>query len=221
MEKRKQIKAQEGSFLTLLVCLTLLAVVNPFTDVYHDPIIPDIFTSIVLFAGLWSLYHNKKVMWLGLLLLLPALAGRWCYLYWQNTELIFLSSASTAAFMLFNCYAILLYILRQRQPRPDTVYGGICIYLFLGFLWSELYVITELFTPGSFSLTQEGLSLTAIKSELNYFSFVTLATLGYGEITPMSNMARTLAVIEAVTGQMFVAVFIARLVGFHLVRPED
>ncbi len=58
-----------------------------------------------------------------------------------------------------------------------------------------------------------------MKRELNYFSFVTLATLGYGEITPVSALARTLAILEAVIGQMFVAVFIARLVGFHFSAP--
>lgn len=221
MEKQSHIKHQEGSFLTLLVCLAALALANPFTEAHRDPIIPDLVTSAVLFAGLWSLFHNKKVLWLGILLLLPAMAGRWCYAYWHNSELMILSSASTAAFMLFNCYVIFMYILRQREPRPDTIYGGICIYLFLGFLWSELYVLTELFNPGSFSMTQETFSLTEIKGELNYFSFVTLATLGYGEITPKGDMARTLAVIEAVTGQMFVAIFIARLVGFHMGRTDE
>lgn len=220
MDKSAQTKVQNSSYLTLLVCLIGLAVVNPFTESSRDPMVTDVVTSMVLFAGLWSIYHNKKVVWVAAILLLPAFAGRWCYMYWHSEELVFISAASTAAFMLFNCYAILTYILHQREPRPDTIYGGICIYLFLGFLWCELYVITELLNPGAFSMTQEGLSPTAIRGELNYFSFVTLATLGYGEITPVSDMARTLAVIEAVVGQMFVAVYIARLVGFHLVAKE-
>lgn len=214
-------KEQTGSFLTLLLCLIGLMLAAPFTGSRQDPLLAHLVTSAVLFAGLWSLFHRRKVLAVGVLLFLPSLAARWSYIYWPRDLFLYAMSIGTALFMLFNAYAIFTYILHQRKPRPDTIYGGICIYFFLGFLWAELYALTELVVPGSFSFTVEGLSLASIKAELSYFSFVTLATLGYGEVTPVSDMARTLAVMEAVVGQMFVAVFIARLVGFHLVGSPE
>ena len=210
---------QTGSYLTLLLCLAGLMLVAPFAESHHNTLIVDIANSVVFFAGIWSLFHNRKVMWVGLLLFFPTITARWCYMYWPQEYFLYMISLGTALFMLFNSYAIFTYILHQQKPRPDTIYGGICIYFFLGFLWSELYVLTELFAPGSFSVSAAGLSLASMKAELSYFSFVTLATLGYGEISPVGDMARTLAVMEAVVGQMFVAVFIARLVGFHLAGP--
>ena len=209
-----------GSFLTLLLCLTGLMLAAPFAETWHSPVLVDGVTTVVFFAGMWSLLHNKNVLWLGLITLLPAIISRWMYLYSPSELLLYISSTSTAVFMMFNALALIAYILKQDEPHPDTIYGGICVYLFLGFLWGELFLLTELAAPGSFSLNIENLNYSTIKADLTYFSFVTLATLGYGEITPVGNMARTLAIIEAVLGQMFVAVFIARLVGFHMGPPR-
>ncbi len=215
----KKNKEQTGSYLTLLLCLMGLMLAAPFAGARDDTLVVDLVTSVVLFAGIWSLFHNRTILWAGLLIFFPTIAARWCYTYWPQEGFLYATTLGTALFMLFNAYAIFVYILHQKKPRPDTIYGGVCIYFFLGFLWSELYVLTELYAPGSFAISSEGLSLLSMKAELSYFSFVTLATLGYGEITPVGDMARTLAVMEAVVGQMFVAVFIARLVGFHLVAP--
>ena len=221
LKNKKKKDEQTGSFLALLLCLLGLMLVAPFAESHRNTLVVDMVTSVVLFAGIWSLFHNRKVLWVGLLIFFPTITARWCYSYWPQEAFLYATSLGTALFMLFNAYAIFIYILHQKKPRPDTIYGGVCIYFFLGFLWAELYILTELYAPGSFSIASEELSLLSVKAELAYFSFVTLATLGYGEITPVGDMARTLAVMEAVVGQMFVAVFIARLVGFHLAAPSQ
>ncbi|WP_153305799.1 potassium channel family protein [Desulfogranum mediterraneum] len=212
-------REQSGSFLTLLLCLLILILVSPFAESHQRPILVDLVYSAVFFAGIWSLFHNRKILLVGLLILLPASVLRWWYLYWPQEGLLLFSSASSAAFMLFNAYALFHYIMHQRKPRPDTIYGGVCIYLFLAFLWAELYVMVELLAPGSFALGEQVDTIQSLRAELGYFSFVTLTTLGFGEITPTGNMARTLTILEALVGQMFVAIFVARLVGFHLSGP--
>ncbi len=210
-------KKVSGSFLALLVCLVCLMLANPIAEAWQRPLAVDVATTIVFFVGIWTLLQNRIVFRLGIIAILPAIVSRWFYMYQPEEILLYISSISTAGFMAFNAYALLVYILNQQEPQPDTIYGGICVYLLLGYLWSDLYAITELFSPGSFSFSAGELTLVSMKGELNYFSFVTLATLGYGEITPVSALARTLAILEAVIGQMFVAVFIARLVGFHFI----
>ena len=105
----------------------------------------------------------------------------------------------------------------------DTVLGGVCIYLLLGVLFTEIFQFIEAAAPGSFALGGQPLEL---EQDLGahyerypaalYFSFVTLTTLGYGDITPVSPEARVLAITEAVIGQLYIAIFVARLVGLHL-----
>lgn len=100
--------------------------------------------------------------------------------------------------------------------------GAIVAYLLIGLQWSLIYGYIEHVHPGSFSIPANMLSqgsaqiAAAPVSVLLYFSFVTLATLGYGDITPISAVARTFAWFEAIVGQLYIAVTIARLVGMDV-----
>ena len=86
------------------------------------------------------------------------------------------------------------------------------VYFLIGFLWSFLYIVVTISDPGSISFPDSEL----IPGEIFYFSFVTLTTLGYGDITPESMMARNLTIIEATIGQIYLTVLVARLVGLHI-----
>ena len=99
--------------------------------------------------------------------------------------------------------------MKAEHVTPDLVFGAVAAYLLLGICWGGLYTLIEKIQPGSFSFG-EGLSEA---SSLFYYSFVTLTTLGYGDILPLSKIARTAAYLEAVTGVMFTAILIAGLVG--------
>ena len=112
-----------------------------------------------------------------------------------------------------------LYLFRCRQVDISLVRLAICLYLLLGVFFTSLYLLTEVLAPGSFRLglnTQHHLwSLSywlQLHKQLSYFSFVTLTTLGYGDITPANETAGTLAVAEAMVGQLFIAVVLARTV---------
>ena len=94
----------------------------------------------------------------------------------------------------------------------DTFLGGISIYFLLGYLWACMFILIESFNPQAFT--------TISRIELLYFSFTTITTLGYGDITPQSELAMVLATLEAIVGQMYVTIFIARLVGLHIVSQK-
>ena len=105
------------------------------------------------------------------------------------------------------------------SARPltfDSVLGAVCGYLFLGLGWAVLYSVIEGFRPGSFEvaprLVTGGDPARPLPQVLTYYSFVTLTTVGYGDISPVSPAARTLAWVEAVTGQFYLAVIVAGLV---------
>lgn len=101
----------------------------------------------------------------------------------------------------------------------DKIRGAICVYLLIGFAWTFGYGIIELINPGSFSGLAEIDANNHVGRimQLRYFSFATMTTLGYGDILPRSPVARTLATLEAITGQIYLTVLIARLVGLHIV----
>lgn len=112
------------------------------------------------------------------------------------------------------------YVISQKNIDRNIIIGSICIYLLLGLIWSFVYMLIELVYPHSFSgiYGTESISVSSISevfSQLFYYSYVTLTTLGYGSISPQSIIASSLASMEAIVGQLFIAIFIARLVGLH------
>jgi hypothetical protein len=118
---------------------------------------------------------------------------------------------------------ILKDVLRRGQISADKIYGAICVYLLIGFAWTFGYGIIELLNRGSFSGLAEIDANDHVGRimQLQYFSFATLTTLGFGDILPRAPVARTLATLEAVTGQIYLTVLIARLVGLHIVHASS
>lgn len=108
---------------------------------------------------------------------------------------------------------ILRGIARTRQVTMDTVRGGICVYLLLGYFWAVLYGIVETLDPNAFS---SPLLVDNSATKMIYYSFVTLTTLGFGDVVPVSRMASTLTILEALVGQLYPTIFIAILVGSYL-----
>ncbi len=103
-------------------------------------------------------------------------------------------------------------IFGSKKVNSDTIQGGISVFFLIGFFWTLLYQIVYLFDPNAFSQPIE--TIDAFNS-MFYFSFTTLTTLGYGDISPVSDLARTLANLEAVVGVMYPAIYIARVVGLY------
>ena len=117
--------------------------------------------------------------------------------------------------------SILKYVLRRGHVTADKIYAAICVYLLIGYAWAFAYSAMEQLNPGSFSASNEPIAMhvyAARSPQMGYFSFVTLTTCGYGDIIPRSQAARTFAVLEAVMGQMYLAILVARLVGLRIVH---
>lgn len=124
-------------------------------------------------------------------------------------------NAAMLAFLLLVALTVLGDVLRQSRVTADGVAAACCVYLFAGLGWGNAYRLVELARPGSFSTDVTG------SFGLVYFSFMTLTTTGYGDISPVSVSARSLAVLESVIGQLYLAVLVARLVGLHIAHPHD
>ena len=125
-------------------------------------------------------------------------------------------------FLLLVTGTIFLDVLKNRQVAMNAVFGACCVYLLMGLTWSSFYSVLEWAYPGSFkldpaSVTTTGADWGSVNSQLTYFSLVTLATVGYGDIIPESRPARVLSALEGLIGQLFLAVIIARLVALEIV----
>jgi len=115
-------------------------------------------------------------------------------------------------FSVFLSLSIILLIKKMflsNEITFDTIVGGICVYLLLGYLWSIFYMVIFLFDQAAF--------VSNLNEPINffYFSFTTFTTLGYGDIYPVNKFAKVLTSLEAITGQLYLAVFIARIVGMY------
>ena len=130
-----------------------------------------------------------------------------------------LALAVTAASIVYCIYCVLRYVLQANSITHDQIYAGMCVYLMLGFAFGCVYYLIAMLNPGGFAVNSAKLDVN--NPDLMYFSFVTLATLGYGDITPVANAARALAEVEAVAGTLYMAVFMARLVSLAGTTTRD
>jgi len=174
----------------------------------------DIFLSIILFASIYAVSEKRGTTLVAFLLALPKFGTTWGLSFYTHPLLYLFDSIFGIVFISYIIVLILKHIFKQYNVTLETIYGAIVVYILIGLMWIFLYSLTELLHPGSFSLA--AVLDPESKKALYFFSFVTLTTLGYGDITPVSAPARSLAMLEAVVGQMYIAVLIARLVGMHI-----
>ena len=134
-----------------------------------------------------------------------------------------LSAVALSIRAFFFCYAVAVivsHILRAQKVTAHMLAGAACAYVLTGITWANFYEILEILQPGSFDIPTAFLLQPQGDPgmALQYFSFTTLTTVGYGDIHPSNIRAAGLAIGEAIVGQLYVAIMIARLVSLHLVQ---
>lgn len=203
-------------FQTLLIFLLTLVAVMPF---FNRMLLVDLATTAVLITAASSAGTNRKLFITCLVLAILAIIAMWAAHLRAGRTLLLIAKCLEFTFFLLITIMILRNVFSATVITGETVAGAVCAYLMIGLMWANVYVILETVMPGSFAGPGEGnllnktLPLRMGLSHFNYFSFVTLSTLGYGDITPMSLPARNLSALEAIIGQLYLAVLIARLVG--------
>src|SRR5207237_400676 len=172
--------------------------------------------SLVLVAGVLAVAERKRTLIIAIVLAFPAIVGRWINHFRPDLipPVVFLVSG--LILIAFVVGHLLRYILRAPSVNTEVLCASISAYLMLGLIWTMAYWLVDQLTPGAFAFnTTTGTKETMEGFNAFYFSFVTLSTVGYGDITPVSKVARMLAATEAMTGLLYVAVLIARLVGLY------
>jgi hypothetical protein len=124
------------------------------------------------------------------------------------------------AFLMLATFASVKQIAVHNVMSPNRIVGAICVYLLLGVIWSVLYALLEFALPGSFAgiAAQGGSSWTP---DWIYYSFVTLTTVGYGDMLPLTYSARALSYMETIFGQFYIAILVAGLVSAYLASKQE
>ena len=205
----------------LLAAQILLSFVSPlFSSYSYSRSIIDIAISVVFFTAIYVVSNSRKHFMIGMLLMLPTLLLIWGVNFSGNETLEFIPLIGSVLFFCYIAGLILVDIFRSEMVTLDIIAAGITVYLFFGNICGFIYAIIGHVDPNAFNIpaataTYLGDNLANLSSAM-YFSFVTLTTLGYGDITPVNDFARSLAFLEAAMGQIYLTVLIASLVGIHI-----
>jgi hypothetical protein len=201
------------STVKLLLALILLFAVTPFVEILpNGDFVESGLVTLVMIASLLAVGHEPRVLLTAALLIVPAIAAKWLNHFFPSFVLPHYFLGFGIAFFGFTIYRILRFILQTTHVDTEVLSAGIVVYLMLGLVWTLAYLLLAQLTPGSFLFALAG-SRGMDAFNAFYFSFSTLTTLGFGDITPVSRVARTLSIMETVTGTLYVAILISRLVG--------
>ena len=210
----------QGNFFYLLVSLLLLLLLAPlFEGTFLGLIVVDIAYAAVLLSAVYAVSEKKHLSTLALVLVVPIIVGRWSNYFLNNDSFTLVVNSLTLAFFVFMVCAVLSHVLKNEEVTADKIYGALSVYLLIGVTWASLFTVIEGIRPQSFLIAGvQGASIGEMSRHFTYYSFVTLTTLGYGDITPLTPTAKAFSYVEAVFGQIYLAVLIARLVGLHIAQ---
>jgi hypothetical protein len=173
----------------------------------------DIGFSIMLLSGVAIAWGQRKVFVATSIVAGISLVVRWVAWFHHTPTLSLWSDWWSLAAVAAIAGVLLSQIFLPGRVTHLRIQGAIAVYLLFGVAWAHAYHIAALLVPGSFA----GPAEIGNVSSWAYYSFVTLTTVGYGDITPVTQVARTLSVGEALAGQLYLAVLIARLVAMEIV----
>lgn len=171
--------------------------------------------NATLLTGIFSLQESRRLFLTGVVL--AVIITMLSIVNALNPSLL-LQLWGLAIILVFFVVSITLaltHLFSSGSISLSRITGGVCIYLMLGITWAILYVYLYRYVPGVFMGLPPS-DETVVLWDLIYFSFVTMSTLGYGDITPVGSMARTLAYMQAVTGQLYIAILIGAMVGSYV-----
>jgi voltage-gated potassium channel len=171
--------------------------------------------SGVLMSSLYLVATGPKQLIIGALLAIPTLGLNWTRGLLELPGQLYIINLLHLVFFGYVVIVMLRYIFSTQRVTLDMIFAALCTYLIIGLAWMFIYSCIELRLPGSFSSITANNYQTQLHDFL-YYSFVTLSTLGYGDVTPLNDFAKSWAIIEAVIGQFYLAVVLARLVGLQI-----
>lgn len=200
-----------------LAALVLLFIAAPFASLIENgKMLESVLLTLVMISAVLAVGRRRRVLWVAVLMVTPTVLGKWLNHFLPDTVSQQWFLVCILIFTAFIIFQMMQFILQAPRVNSEVLCAGIATYLLLGLLWSFAYMLVALlvdkafYFDGRIEAVKDMTSFTSV-----YFSFITLTTVGYGDITPVANVARMLAAAEAMTGTIYIAVFISRLVALY------
>ncbi len=181
----------------------------------------DILFYLLLAAAALSVRHSRFFK-LAIILGIGATIGEFVSYFSDRIVIQLIAHFISCAYLALVTLIIAASVTRQRNISADTVMGGLCVYVLIGIFWTILFVDLQLMHPGSFDFGVHGRDpgMAATYQLLMYYSYVTLMTIGYGDVIAVSSMAQTLTIMEGLIGQFYLIFFMATLVGLYIQKRQ-
>ena len=217
---------RRGRFVLLLLSAAALLASQPVLETFDLPLLR-ILLAVLFLSGVNAVSQNRRdVLVVAVLAVATTLASSGASVT-QWRSFLFAEHVGCILFGVFTAGVVLRHVLRDAQVTADTLCGAIGAYLLIGWTFAVIYSLLELQNPQAIDYGAEEAAMSFLEigrgrfSSFLYFSFVTLSTLGYGAILPVTRAARTVAYSEAIVGQLYLAILVARLVGMTISSRPD
>jgi hypothetical protein len=222
----KLVRQISNSFTFVLVTLIWMLLIVPLDSDRQtgegSGWVFSIVLRLVLLACVFRIYQRPRERIVPLILILPGLVGYGIGVLTGDMVVRFAALSFDMLFLIYVTIGLTAHFAKLKEVNFDVFAGAVSVYMLIAVIFAVAFSLTESFQAGSFSLPDhlQGGALGNHFDSLFYFSFVTLTTLGYGDIAPVSDTARTLVIVEAIIGQLFIGGLIGRLVGLSMSKPK-
>lgn len=210
----KLLRSEERLLILLCLLLGLLVLVPILNRFVAARIFLDIFLTAIVASMVYAITLKKSHFIAGLFPAIAMLGSLWLQYSSPNKTIAAIGMIAGVLFATVVIANILGFMLKSKEVNREIIYAAILLYLLAALMWAFLYTFLELVDPASFNIDlsePQGYLLV-----FQYYSFVTITTLGYGDITPVTEVAKAFSVLEAVVGQLYLVVAVAWLVGMHV-----
>ena len=214
---------EKTNFSYLLVALLIFLFGVPLTDDLTGlpgPLVRLLMFSCLLIIGVWSLKGSGRLFFVAFAFVVAGVIFNAVAVQTESSAYLYGVYASLLGFLLIAICCALKQVVIGTEISRNRLIGAVCVYLLLGVIWAMVYTILDVISPGSFHGISR-LDEPGWDSAWLYFSFVTMTTLGYGDLLPVSATARALAYMQAVVGQFYIAILVAGLVSAYISSKQN
>ena len=201
-----------------LVLLFIALFLGPFIDSPAIRMLTSLFLSLLMVAGVVNISQRPVIRFFAGLVAFAAIVMRWMTHIAPTPSILRWSSLASLIFMVLLTMVVLYNVFMDDKPvTGHLIRGAIAVYLLFGITWSILYGLLDKVLPQAFTTSIGGGAFGPERqAALTYYSFITLTTVGYGDISPTHDVSRMFAVMEALIGQLYPATLLARLVSLEV-----
>lgn len=201
--------------LFLLISLIILIFIIPvFNNYSFVRILYDVFISVLLFLMVFTIKTHRKIL---ITVAIISIILKWIPNKSDQSIIQVISQAWNILFIIFIVVMLIVQVAKSKKVSTNVILESINGYLLLGFVGAIFVMLIDIFQNGAFNVSTSG---TMHFSDAIYYSFVTITTLGYGDITPITDLARSISIFFSVVGQLYLTILIAMLVGKFLVQYQ-